>query len=211
MLVLLGLRGSGKSTIGRAAALSGSPAVPFVDLDDFVAQRAGVESIAALWARDGEPSFRRQEAAALREALAPATGTPAILALGGGTPTAPGAIDTLTNARGAHSLVLVYLHAAPEVLRSRLARTDLSRRPALLPGAARAGAAGAGEAGDPLAEIGAVYAARDPLYRRLADHVIDADAPPETVVGRVLSAWSSGPRALRAPHQGGASGVGESA
>jgi shikimate kinase len=66
----------------------------------------------------------------------------------------------------------VYLRAAPGALRTRLASDDPDR-PSLT-------------GGDPLAEIGRVHAARDGLYRELADAVIDASGAPERVGSEML-------------------------
>ncbi|MBY0262467.1 MAG: hypothetical protein K2Q20_08995, partial [Phycisphaerales bacterium] len=85
-IVLIGLRGSGKSTLARLLAKR-LGLIP-VDLDDRTPGFAGQPTVAAVFANLGEPAFREAEARALRQALA----EPGIvLALGGGTPTAPGA------------------------------------------------------------------------------------------------------------------------
>jgi shikimate kinase len=77
-VVLVGLSGAGKTTVGAlvAAALDG----PFVDLDAEVERRAG-KTLGRLFADDGEPAFRIRESACGRDALA---GPPVILAAGGG-------------------------------------------------------------------------------------------------------------------------------
>jgi shikimate kinase len=77
-VVLVGLSGAGKTTVGRlvAAALGGR----CVDLDAEVARRAG-KPVRRIFAEDGEPAFRVHEAACARDVL---TGPPAILAAGGG-------------------------------------------------------------------------------------------------------------------------------
>lgn len=157
-LLLIGLRASGKSTLGRLIAAR--LARPFIDLDDRTAARLGEPSPAAALGRHGEPAFRAAEFAALRETL---SGGGQVVALGGGTPTAPGAADMLECERAAGRAVIVYLHAAPDVLRARLAATDVASRPSLT---------GRGT----LEEIEALYAGRDGLYRRLADVVIDTSA-----------------------------------
>jgi len=152
-VVLLGLRGSGKSTVG--AALAPRLGVPFVDLDDRTPALLSETGCADALAKHGEPAFRAAEHDALERVLSEPG--PIVLALGGGTPTAPGAAGLL---RGADAL-LVYLRARPETLRDRLARTDLDGRPSLT---------GAGT----LEEISALFEARDPLYADLAT-VIETD------------------------------------
>lgn len=156
-LVLMGLRGSGKSTLGRAVA--GATGLPFVDLDEVTTGLLGGGTLAEQWSRLGEGAFRDAEASALRAQLAGAAGSAFVLALGGGTPTAPGAAEMLGGAVGGGGVELVYLRGQPETLRERLCETDTGERPSLT---------GAGT----LEEIGRVFDARDGLYSRLASRVI---------------------------------------
>ena len=86
-----------------------------------------------------------------------------VVALGGGTPTAPGAADLLRTARDARRAIIVYLTAEADTLRTRLAAGDMADRPSLT-------------GADPRAEIEAVLARRDPLYRDLATEVIETDS-----------------------------------
>ncbi len=174
LVILLGLRGSGKTTVGRLLARRLSR--PFVDLDDLVAAQAGRPSVAALWAEVGQPAFRALEAAALARALAPAPtpppssippsqpaplpAPPAVLALGGGTPTAPGAPELLRETRASGRALLFYLRADSATLRTRLAATNLAQRPTIT---------GAG----PLEEIDRLLNDRDPLYRALAGVTVE--------------------------------------
>lgn len=80
-LYLLGMPGSGKTTLGRA--LAAHYALPFLDLDAEIVARAG-QAIPAIFREHGEAHFRRLEAEALRD-LAARPGA-AVLATGGGTP-----------------------------------------------------------------------------------------------------------------------------
>ncbi|MFM9996177.1 MAG: shikimate kinase [Phycisphaerales bacterium] len=157
-IVLIGLRGSGKTTVGRLVAER--LARPFVDLDDATALSLGAARVAEAWTKHGEKAFRRAEAAALAAAMA---GDGRVIALGGGTPTAPGAADLLRREREAGRSRVVYLEADAPTLRARLAASDLSTRPSLT-------------GADPLAEIDAVLAQRDPLFREIADDVIETGA-----------------------------------
>ncbi|MDQ7013836.1 MAG: shikimate kinase [Planctomycetota bacterium] len=127
LLLLMGLRGSGKSTLGRQ--LAARLGVRFVDLDDAVLERLGCGSVAQAWAKLGEPAFRRAETECLGEwvgeSRAPECPAPArVVALGGGTPTAPGAAELLRRASKAGAVKLVYLRATPVTLRSRLESTE---------------------------------------------------------------------------------------
>lgn len=170
-LVLIGLRASGKSTVGRrvAARLSRT----FVDLDDRTPALLGVGSAADAINLHGLGAFRDAERAALEEALAECAGAPAVLALGGGTPTAPGATKLMRDAQSRGVIRVVYLHATPGVLRDRLSATDTTTRPSLT-------------GADLLDEVETIYLQRDPLYRGLADAVLESDGgDQERLVNRV--------------------------
>jgi len=153
-IVLIGLRGSGKSTVGRIVA--DRLRIPFVDLDDRTPRLLAEPTAADALRNHGEAAFRAAEAEALREALN--TRAFVVIALGGGTPTAPGAPDML---RGS-GCALIYLRGEPGALRQRLQSTDLGTRPSLT-------------GDDPLVEIDRVFEQRDPLYRALAHSVIAVD------------------------------------
>jgi shikimate kinase len=167
-IILLGLRASGKTTVGRL--LAARLGRVFVDLDDRTAAALGAASAGAALARHGEAAFRLAEAGALGAALGEG---PMVLALGGGTPTAPGAEALLKRGREAGKIRVVYLRASASELRSRLAG-DATVRPSLT---------GRGT----MDEVEELLAARDPLYRGLADVVIEAgEGGAEEVVRRVL-------------------------
>jgi shikimate kinase len=157
-IVLMGLRGSGKSTLGRL--LAERLKLPLCDLDELTARAMGAASVGEAWMRHGEAAFRKAEVRALSEALERADAS--VVALGGGTPTAPGAADLIAAQQKQGRVLLVYLSAEPENLRARLASDDNTNRPSLT-------------GADPLLEMEAVHAKRDPLYRRMADEVIDTD------------------------------------
>ena len=172
-LLLMGLRGSGKSTIGRLVAARAG--VRFLDLDEATAALLGGGSVAEVWSRHGEGRFREAETRALQNLDLMGGSELRVVALGGGTPTAPGAPEILEAAARAGPALLIYLRARPDALRDRLGATDVATRPSLT---------GAGT----LAEVEAVFAARDPLYRRLASLVLDTDAcEPEALVARLAS------------------------
>lgn len=159
-LLLMGLRASGKSTLARAAAEAWD--VAWADLDDLTLSEAGRETVREVFERDGEAAFRAAEVRALRAALGSAE--LAVLALGGGTPTAPGAAELLAVERDAGGAVLVYLRVQPGVLADRLRGLRVERdanRPALTAGS------------DAAAEVERLFFDRDPLYQSLATHTLE--------------------------------------
>ena len=181
-LTLIGYRGCGKSTV--AALLAPRLGLPAVDADDMLERRAGV-SIATLIADRGEGAFRDLEAEVLAELLA---GPPAILATGGGGVLRE-ANRQLLRDRGRP---VVWLDAATDVVRLRLAAdpTTASRRPGL-------------SGADPLAEVAATLAAREPLYRAAADVRFDAGAEPADRIAARIVDWLADWRrdAAAAPEQ----------
>ncbi|MFG0306013.1 MAG: shikimate kinase [Phycisphaerales bacterium JB040] len=172
-LILLGLRGSGKSTLGRR--LGERLGRVFVDLDDITAMALDAPGPAPAIERLGLLVFRAAEAEALAGVLRrPDAG---VVALGGGTPTAPGAGEALRHARTEGVARLCYLRASAETLAARLRKTDLGERPSLT---------GSGT----LEEIGTLLEQRDGPYRALADTVIETDTLSEDQTLQTLAAWA---------------------
>ncbi len=157
ILILIGLRGSGKSSMARLLAqrLHRTSA----DLDDRVAAMLKVQHAGDAIRTFGEPAFRRTELAALEVALKEHG---IVLALGGGTPTAPGVEEMLNGARRQGAVKVVYLRATEATLRTRLAGETNAHRPSLT---------GKGV----LDEIGVLLNLRDTLYKTLADVVVQVD------------------------------------
>jgi shikimate kinase len=151
ILALVGMPGSGKSTVGRQ--LSRRLLLPFFDSDQLIEEHLGC-TIKDFFAREGEAAFRDIEEQVIAEVL---RGRPAVLATGGG------AVLREPNRRAlqAHSRV-VYLRSSPEELYRRL-RHD-RHRPLL-------------QVADPLAKLRALYEERDPLYRETAHFVIETGRP----------------------------------
>jgi shikimate kinase len=113
-LVLVGLMGVGKSSVGkRCAELLDRP---FVDTDELVVATAGV-GFDELWAAEGEAGFRTRERIAVADAAA--SPTPLVIACGGGAVLDPDNRRAL-RARG----FVVWLDAPPVVLATRLADDD---------------------------------------------------------------------------------------
>jgi shikimate kinase len=167
-ILLMGLRASGKTTLGQMLATRLKR--PFVDLDDVTAARLGCVDVPEAWARHGPAAFRAAEVESLREVL---ENEGQVIALGGGTPTAPGGEDVLRAAVKSRSIRLVYLRATPETLRARLALTDISTRPSLT---------GEGL----IEEVQRVFDARDPVYRAIASEVIEVDGLSEDATLRAI-------------------------
>ena len=185
--ILIGARGAGKSTVGRAVAAR--LGWVFVDADECIESDAGM-TIAEIFAAEGEARFRDREAKVLAELC---QREKHVLATGGGVVLRP-ANRELVKVSG----FVVWLRASPEAAFARLQAdpTTASRRPNLT---AHGG----------LEEVRTVMAAREPLYAECADFAIATDAmSPEAVADAILSAWNSG---SKAPPSSGASSSSSSA
>lgn len=156
MIVLMGLRGSGKSTVGTL--LAERLGLGFVDLDDLTPKELGETDAAESIRKHGFEAFREAEGVALKRVIGRG---PIVLALGGGTPTAPGA-ESILNQAADNGALLVYLHAAPPALQRRLEQTNTASRPSLT---------GRGT----LDEIEQVYRERDALYRDLCTLIVESE------------------------------------
>ncbi len=152
MLVsLIGLPGSGKSTVGRQ--LARRLQIPFADSDHVIEARIG-ESIRQYFEREGEDSFRDVEAEVIDDLTRNAQG---ILSTGGGT------VLRLANRQSlSQRSSVVYLKSTPDELFKRL-RHDRNR-PLL-------------QVGDPLSRLRDLYAIRDPLYREAAHFTVETGRP----------------------------------
>ncbi len=173
IIVLCGLRGSGKTTLGRL--LSIRLGRPFVDLDERVRTRLGQPDIAAAFRSAGEPAFRTAECAELQRVLTDAAaGAPCVLALGGGTPTHAPSRELLQAAASAGTARIVLLEAAPAVLGARVSAAPLDRP--LLAGASFA------------EEARILSERRLPLYRQLAAATVRTDQPAEQALDALVAA-----------------------
>jgi shikimate kinase len=151
LISLIGLPGSGKSTVGRQ--LARRLQLPFLDSDHVIEERLGC-SIRDYFDREGEASFRNIEESVIDELTALASG---VISTGGGSVLRPANRQHLHD-RG-H---VVYLRSSPEELFRRL-RHD-THRPLL-------------QVADPLGRLRDLYAERDPLYRDTAHFVIETGRP----------------------------------
>jgi shikimate kinase len=160
-LLLVGMMGAGKTTVGRlvATALGWG----YLDSDEEVEVATGL-TVPALFARDGEEAFRDAEAAALERACA--STDPVVVSVAGGAVLRPATRDLL-KASGR----VVWLRADPDTL------------------AARVGA-GVGRPlldDDPAGTLHRLDAVRRPLYAEVADLIVDVDGlSADQVAGRIL-------------------------
>jgi shikimate kinase len=166
-IVLIGYRGTGKSTVGRQVAAQ--LAMEFVDADEELESRAG-RSIREIFASGGEGAFRDLEAVVIGDLL---QGDQRVTALGGGAVLRP---DNREQIRRANNRV-VWLQADAATLHERIdadAATS-QRRPNLT-------------ATGGLPEIERLLAIREPLYRECAEFVVNTEGKtPEQVAAEVVS------------------------
>ena len=162
VIALLGLRGAGKTTVGRR--LAKRRRVPFVELDRRV-EAAAELSLGELFSLHGEDYYRRLEREVLQEVLS--EGRPMVLATGGGLVASP---DTFALLR--RSAVTIWLRARPEDHWNRVVRQGDRRPMADHPQA--------------MADLRTLLASREPLYS-MADHVVDTSTLP---VAKVVDAVS---------------------
>lgn len=150
-VALVGLPGSGKSTVGRQ--LARRLKLPFVDSDHEIEERLGC-SIREYFEREGEERFRDVEESVIDELTAHPRG---VLSTGGGSVLRPANRRHLRE-RGQ----VVYLKSSPDELFRRL-RHDINR-PLL-------------QVADPLSRLRDLYTVRDPLYRETAHFLIETGRP----------------------------------
>jgi len=167
-IFLVGLRGSGKTTLGRLLAerlLAERLEVAFVDTDDMIVQRAGT-SIAEIVADQGWDAFRSMEKEALRDVC---SRRGQVVATGGGM-----VIDPDNRALLGISGVVFYLMADITTLAQRLARNPMAdQRPALSDLA-------------PTQELAQCLRQRGPLYICVANHVLRAEKAPAILVEEAI-------------------------
>nr|WP_314477165.1 shikimate kinase AroK [uncultured Pseudomonas sp.] len=160
-LILVGPMGAGKSTIGRL--LAKELRLPFRDSDKEIELRCGA-NIPWIFDKEGEPGFRDREQAMIAE-LCSLDGV--VVATGGG------AVMREANRRALHEGGrVIYLHASVE---QQVGRTARDRNRPLL------------RTANPEATLRALLETRDPLYREIADLVVQTDErPPRMVVIDIL-------------------------
>ena len=164
-IVLNGMMGSGKSTVG--ALLARVLGWEFVDTDAEIETRTG-KAISDIFSEAGEPAFRKLE---LEEARRLSTCENCVVATGGGMFTQPEALRLLAT----NSLV-VHLSAAPETLAQRLSAKE--DRPLL-------------EDGDKLGRLREIYEKRRAVYKSLPVQIDTENRSPRQVAQAVLRAFFS--------------------
>ena len=161
-VVLVGMMGSGKSSIGRRLATR--LAMPFVDADTEIEQAAGM-TIPEIFEQHGEPYFRAGEARVIARLL---DHGPQVLATGGGA-----FMNGDTRAVIRQKGVSIWLKAELDVLMKRIKRRN--DRPLL-------------KSGDPAATLTALIAERYPVYAEADLTVLSRDVPHEAIVDEIVAA-----------------------
>jgi shikimate kinase len=149
--VLVGMPGSGKSTVGRQ--LSRRLQLPFFDSDQVIEERLGC-AIKDYFAAEGEAAFRDVEERVIAELAA---GPACVLATGGGAVLRESNRQHLREA--GH---VIYLRSSPEEVFRRVRHNQ--NRPLL-------------QVDDPMAKLRSLYTERDPLYRETAHYVVETGRP----------------------------------
>lgn len=161
-IVLIGMMGAGKSTVGRR--LAARLGLPFVDADEEIEQAAGM-SIQEIFDRFGEAHFRDGERRVISRLM---DGEPKVIATGGGAFMQP---ETRADILG-HAMA-VWLDADIDVLVERVSRRE--GRPLL-----------AGK--DPRAVLRELAEKRNPVYALAPIHIKSMSAPHEATVAKIVKA-----------------------
>jgi len=172
-IVLVGMMGSGKTTVGRRLALR--LGLPFVDVDQEIVEAAGMP-IPDIFARHGEAHFRDGERRVMARVL---TGGPRVVATGGGA-----FMNDATRARIGEKAISIWLKADLDTLMRRVRRRPT--RPLL-------------QTPDPLATMQQLLAEREPVYAQAHVTVCSREASHEHVVEDVVQALEAHVSARAAP------------
>src|ERR1700685_2246214 len=176
-IVLFGMRGVGKSSIGRR--LAARLEVPFVDADAEIEKAAGM-SIADIFARHGEADFRSGEARVIARLL---DGGPQVLATGGGA-----VMNADTRAAIKAKGVSIWLSAEFDVLMRRINKRK-NDRPML-------------QTADPAATLRELLVAREPAYAPDDLTVQSREVPHDAIVSEIMTSLAAFLNASGSPQQG---------
>src|SRR5580692_6986199 len=163
-IVLVGMMGVGKSSIGRR--LGARLGVPFVDADSEIESAAGGMAIADIFARHGETAFRTLEARVIARLL---EGGPQVLATGGGA-----VVNADTRAAIKVKGVSIWLNAEFDVLMRRINKRK-SDRPML-------------QTADPAATLRQLLVEREPFYARADLTIQSREVPHDAIVSEIVKA-----------------------
>lgn len=161
-IVLVGLMGAGKSTVGRR--LAARLGMHFIDADEEIERAAGM-SVAEMFEKYGEAAFRDGERRVIARIIA---GPPCVLATGGGA-----FVNAETRALILAEALAIWLDADVDTLAARVARRN--SRPLLV-------------GKDPRAVLTDLAAIRNPLYAEAQLRVPSASAPHEVTVDAIMKA-----------------------
>lgn len=169
-IILIGMKHSGKTTVGKR--LAGDLGLPFFDLDDLIIRCYTTEyktrrSIEEIYKTEGASLFYRIEAHTLKQFLREEAvkHESVVLALGGRTP-----LNPLIGASLRPMGLVCYINAPFKEVLSRVTQKGTS---ALL------------NTHNPESALQEVYQTRHPVYLKQADRVIDGAADVETIVGQI--------------------------
>jgi shikimate kinase len=165
-IVLIGMMGVGKSSIGRR--LGSRLGVPFVDADTEIERAAGM-SIADIFARHGEAAFRSGEARVIARLL---NGGPQVLATGGGA-----VMNEATRALIKEGGVSIWLSAELDLLLRRISKRK-AERPML-------------QTDDPAATLRDLLTTRQPIYAQADITVQSRDVPHDAIVTEIIEALTA--------------------
>ncbi len=165
-VVLVGMMGVGKSSIGRR--LAARLGVPFVDADTEIEKAAGM-SIADIFGRHGEADFRSGEARVIARLL---DGGPQVLATGGGA-----VMNADTRAAIKAKGVSIWLSAELDVLMRRINKRK-NDRPML-------------QTADPAATLRELLVAREPAYAQADLTVQSREVPHDAIVSEIMTALAA--------------------
>ncbi|MDG2291454.1 MAG: shikimate kinase [Phycisphaerales bacterium] len=158
-LAIIGLRGSGKSTLG--AGLAKQCDFVFVDTDDIVLDRFQEPTFVDVMRVHGEAAWRQSETAVARELL---EGSGQLISMGGGMPIIPEIQLLMQEAREEGTLIVVYLDTPIVLLQQRLAAQPGDR--STLTGMGL------------IEEIETIAVDRDPVYRAMSDIIFAVQDEP---------------------------------